>query len=237
MMAPKVIFEGTSFLVLAKPAGWVVNRAETTKGQETIQDWLEANFQFSIFNFKNCRSGVVHRLDKETSGLLLIAKTPEAFTNLQKQFKERLVVKRYLTLVHGQIQPEEGEITAAIARSPFNRKKFGVFLGGRESVTNYKVISYQLSVIGGKKQDFSLVEVTPKTGRTHQIRVHFKYIGHPVVGDEVYGGRKAARSDRQWCGRQFLHASYLAFFNPETGEKVAFTSPLPEDLAAVMKNF
>lgn len=231
MIAPRVIFEDTSFLVLEKPEGWVVNRSETTKNQQTIQDWLEANFQFSIFQFQFCRSGVVHRLDKETSGLLLIAKTLEAFTNLQKQFKERKVVKRYLALVHGKIQPEEGEINAAISRSPFNRKKFGVFLGGREATTKYQVLSIKYK----DGNIYSLVEVTPKTGRTHQIRVHFKYVGHPVVGDEVYGGRKAARSDRQWCPRQFLHASFLAFADPETGQQRQFTSPLPEDLAVVMK--
>lgn len=227
MIAPRVIFEDTSFLVLEKPEGWVVNRSETTKNQQTIQDWLEANFQFSIFKFQFCRSGVVHRLDKETSGLLLIAKTPEAFTNLQKQFKERKVVKRYLALVHGKILPEEGEINAAISRSPFNRKKFGVFLGGRPAVTKYKTLKYL-----GK---FSLVELRPQTGRTHQIRVHLKHLGYPIVGDDFYAGRKTARLDRKWCSRQFLHASYLAFFHPETGEKLEFTSSLPADLEAVMK--
>lgn len=227
MMAPKIIFEDASFLVLDKPAGWIVNRAETTKGQETIQDWLEANFQFPIFKFPSCRSGVVHRLDKETSGLLVVAKTVEAFINLQKQFKERRVEKCYLALVHGRIQPANGEINAAISRSPFNRKKFGVFLGGREAVTKYKTLKYI--------EKFSLVELRPQTGRTHQIRVHLKYLGYPIVGDDFYAGRKTARLDRKWCGRQFLHASYLAFFHPETRERLEFTSPLPEDLEAVMK--
>lgn len=231
MIAPRVILEDTSFLVLEKPEGWVVNRSETTKNQQTIQDWLEANFQFSIFKFQFCRSGVVHRLDKETSGLLLIAKTLEAFTNLQKQFKERKVVKRYLALVHGKIQPEEGEINAAISRSPFNRKKFGVFLGGREATTKYQVLSIKYK----EGNFYSLVELEPKTGRTHQIRVHLKHLGYPIVGDDFYAGRKTARLDRKWCGRQFLHASYLAFFHPETGEKLEFTSSLPADLEAVMK--
>lgn len=231
MTAPKVIFEETSFLVLEKPEGWVVNRSETTRGRPTIQDWLEANFQFPVFEFQFCRSGVVHRLDKETSGLLLVAKTPEAFANLQKQFKERKVVKCYLALVHGKIQPEEGEINAAISRSPFDRKKFGVFLGGREAKTKYKVLSIKYK----EGNFYSLVELEPKTGRTHQIRVHLKHIGHPVVGDDFYAGRKTAKLDRKWCGRQFLHASALTFFHPETGEKLEFTSLLPEDLEAVMK--
>ena len=237
MIAPKIVFEGTSFLVLEKPPGWVVNRAETTRGIQTIQDWIEEKLKIKNLKLKIPsdfirRSGVVHRLDKETSGLLLIAKTPEAFENLQEQFKERRVEKRYLALVHGRVQPDSGEINAAISRSPFNRKKFGVFLGGREAVTKYKILGYYDTRRLGK---FSLVELEPKTGRTHQIRVHLKYIGHPVVGDDFYAGRKTAGLDRKWCGRQFLHASYLAFFHPETGEKLEFTSPLPTDLEAVMK--
>lgn len=231
-MAPKIIFEEASFLVLDKPPGWVVNRAETTKNQETIQDWLEANFKFPIFKFSSSRSGVVHRLDKETSGLLLVAKTPKAFENLQKQFKERRVVKRYLALVHGQVEPSSGEISAAIARSPFDRKKFGVFLGGREAVTKYKILRYYDTRELGK---FSFLEATPLTGRTHQIRVHLKYLGHPVVGDDFYAGRKTARFDRKWCGRQFLHASSLSFFHPQTRKRLTFSSPLSEDLVAVMK--
>lgn len=231
MTAPKIIFEEASFLVLDKPAGWIVNRAETTRGLQTIQDWVEANCESRIANRELYRSGIVHRLDKETSGLLLVAKTPAAFENLQKQFKERRVEKRYLALVHGRVQPASGEINAAISRSPFDRKKFGVFLSGREATTKYQVLSIKYK----DGNAYSLVELAPKTGRTHQIRVHLKYLGYPVVGDDFYAGRKTAGLDRKWCGRQFLHASYLAFFHPETGEKLEFTSLLPEDLEAVMK--
>ncbi len=232
MKAPKILHEDKYLLVLDKPAGWVVNRAQTVKKQ-TLQDWIEKNLKSQISNLKSYRGGIVHRLDKETSGILLIAKTSEAFENLQKQFKERKVKKRYLALVHGKIEPEEGIIKAPITRNPFNRKKFGVFLGGKEAETRYKKISNFKSQISN--EEFTLLELEPKTGRTHQIRVHLKYIGHPVVGDEFYAGRKTVRADRRWCFRQFLHASAISFFHPETGRQVEFHSPLPKDLKNALK--
>ncbi len=264
---PLIVFQDESLLVLDKPAGMVVNRAETTKGEETVQDWIEDKLKITIQNskFKDfyIRAGIVHRLDKETSGLLLVAKTPEAFANLQRQFKEREVKKKYLALAHGKVEPKEGVIEASLSRSPFDRKKFGVFLGGREAKTRYKVIRYlggirslanhrhqmdhftvkNKSSAGGGLQDslcsqthaqYSLLEVTPETGRTHQIRVHLKFIGHPIVGDEKYAGRKTARADRQWCPRQFLHAAFLSFNHPITGKRVEFSSKLPSDLQLAM---
>ena len=272
MIAPKIIssetrfcqrqvliFEDKTILVIDKPAGWVVNKAETTRNQETIQDWVEcyrkirstkheilnkfkitnSNVQNSL-EFRNSdlefarRAGIVHRLDKETSGLLLVAKTPEAFVNLQRQFKERKVKKQYLALVHGKVEPQEGVIEVPIARSPFNREKFGVFLGGRPARTKYKVLSIKYKVLGKKEEPLTLLEVSPETGRTHQIRVHLKYIGHSVVGDEKYAGRKTARADRKWCPRQFLHASYLSFIHPKTGKKVIVSSKLPSDLQQII---
>jgi len=231
---PQILYEDKFLLVLNKPAGWVVNRSQTVK-KETLQDWLEKNFQFSIFNFQNCRSGIVHRLDKDTSGVLVVAKTPEVFENLQKQFKERAVRKRYLVLAHGKVQPSEGMIRAPIARSPFDRKKFGVFLGGREAETKYRIISnFQFPI--SKKENFSLLEVEPKTGRTHQIRVHLKYLGHPVVADEFYAGRKTYRDDKFWCPRQFLHAYELVFTHPQSEKKVKFSAPLPLDLKKALEH-
>jgi len=256
---PQILYEDEFLLVLNKPAGWVVNRSQTVK-KETLQDWLEKNFQFSIFNFQNYRSGIVHRLDKDTSGVLVVAKTPEAFENLQRQFKERIVKKRYLVLVHGKIQPFDGVIRAPIARSPFDRKKFGVFLGGREAETKYRMISnfsrlkQRVAVLGdlkqrsrptrrtgrqfsnSQKENFSLLEVEPKTGRTHQIRVHLKYLGHPVVADEFYAGRKTYRADKLWCPRQFLHAYELIFTHPQSEKKVKFFAPLPFDLKKALGN-
>jgi 23S rRNA pseudouridine1911/1915/1917 synthase len=225
-LTPQIIFEDDSFLVIDKPASLTVNHSDTTKNEETIQSWIEKNFQFPLAQDNFLRNGLVHRLDKETSGLLLIAKTKEAFENLQSQFKERKVKKKYLALVHGLMESSQGVIEASVSRSPFDRKKFGVFLGGREAKTNYQVLE--------KLKEFSLLELSPETGRTHQIRVHLKFLGHPIVGDEKYAGRKTARGDRQWCPRQFLHAEYLSFDHPLTKQRVEFSSKLPSDLQLVM---
>lgn len=266
-LSPKIIYEDNDLLVIDKPAGVVVNRAETVK-EETIQDWAEnklrikspffklrASEKLKIKNnsdFYN-RGGIVHRLDKETSGLLIIAKNKAAFWELQRQFKDREVEKKYLTLVHGEVKPTEGKIEALIKRNPFNRKKFGVFLGGREAVTEYKIRRYYLPIkilpcrqaglvdvfntkIQKRKEKLTLVEVFPRTGRTHQIRVHFKYLGHPVVSDENYAGRKTARDDRKFCPRLFLHAFYLKFKQPMTKKELIFELELPEDLQTVLNN-
>ena len=254
-LSPKVLFEDEDLMVLEKPAGMVVNRA-TSVEEETVQDWVARNFQFPISNFQLFRNGIVHRLDKETSGLLLLAKTQEAFENLQRQFKERKVKKKYLALVHGKVIPGEGEIKAPVARLPWNRERFGIVLGGREAVTRYEVIRYfedgrwKMDLEDGsldkrikksKNQDqeyptsnFSLLNVYPQTGRTHQIRVHLKYLGHPIVGDFFYAGRKTARNDRKFCPRIFLHASFLGFTHPVSGKKLEFNSPLPEELTQVL---
>ena len=238
--SPKILYEDNFFLVLDKPAGLVANRSQTTKGL-TLQDWIESNLKFKIENLGRYRSGIVHRLDKETSGVILVAKTPKVFENLQCQFKERRVKKRYLALVHGRVESAEGTVRAPISRSPFDRKKFGIFLGGREAETKYKILRYydmpaSRDSFGMKKLGkFTLLELSPKTGRTHQIRVHLKYLGHPVVGDEFYAGRKTARADRYWCPRQFLHASAISFFHPATGKLIEFCSSLPKDLENALK--
>jgi 23S rRNA pseudouridine1911/1915/1917 synthase len=238
VMEPKVIFEDEYLLAVDKPAGMVVNRAETTKGKVTLQDWLEDNFQLPIFNFQLGRSGVVHRLDRETSGVLLVAKTPAVLAALQKLFKERKIQKTYLTLVHGQVRPVEGEIKAPISRNPFNPRRFGVFLGGREAVTNYQLQARfeREDAKLKRKEDFSLLEVYPKTGRTHQIRVHFKHIGHPLVADCWYGGRKTARRDRLWCPRLWLQAMALELIHPVLEKKLALKTELADDLQLVLKS-
>jgi len=229
---PKIIFEDKSLLVLDKPAGWITNSASTTSDQPVVESWLAENFKFQISNFKLYRSGLVHRLDKETSGLLLVAKTREAFENLQKQFKERKVKKTYVALVHGRVEPTEGEVKAPVGRLPWRRDRFGVLPGGREATTHYRVLAYYIL----HATSYTLLELKPKTGRTHQIRVHLKYLGHPVVGDEFYAGRKTARADRVWCPRLFLHAKAVTFSHPLGGQMVSFESPLPEDLSDILKN-
>lgn len=240
-MEPTIVYEDTSLLVINKPAGITVNRADTTKGEETVQDWVEKNNKVQTaksqvdeeLDFYK-RAGIVHRLDKETSGILLVAKTEEAFIDLQRQFKERLVKKTYLAFAHGKIMPEVGEINVPVGRLPWNRKRFGVVPGGRDSLTRYKVLSYKEQTYGKKKEMFSLVELYPETGRTHQIRVHLKHIGYPIFGDSLYAGRKTARDDRKFLERVFLHAAKISFFHPETKKSVVFESPLPDALHEIL---
>jgi 23S rRNA pseudouridine1911/1915/1917 synthase len=223
-MQPTVIFEDTDLLVIGKPSGWIVNESESAKG-DILQTWL-GEMDYPLSGSRDFRSGIVHRLDKETSGILLVAKTEAAFINLQAQFKERKVQKSYIALVHGKPKPGEGKIEAPVGRLPWRRDRFGILPGGREAATSYKTIAtYKKG-----ESEYSLIEAYPKTGRTHQIRVHFKYLGHPVVGDEFYAGRKTARGDRLWCPRLFLHAAQIEFEHPVSGEKVSFGSALPADL-------
>lgn len=229
-LKPEIIFEEASFLVLNKPAGMVVNRAETVK-EKTLQDWLENNFP--IFKLPNCelrRSGIVHRLDKETSGLILVAKTRSALENLQAQFRDRQVKKKYFTLVHGFIKPESGEVVLPIGRRRQNREKFGIVINGKEGRTKYRVLRYCRDRGKGK---FSCLEISPLTGRTHQIRVHLAFLGYPVVADLKYAGRRA-KKDRLWCPRMFLHAAYLGFTHPLTARPVEYFSPLPPDLRSAI---
>ncbi len=228
-MEPRVIYQDDSLLVIDKPAGWIVNEAETTKGQNVLQSWL-SKMDYSLAKSREYRSGIVHRLDKETSGILIVAKIVAAFENLQKQFKERKVQKTYTALAHGKIEPKEGTIEAPVGRLPWRRDRFGVLPGGRQATTLYKVLSYHQQ----KANSYSLLELYPKTGRTHQIRIHLKYLGHPIVADEFYAGRKTARADRKWCPRLFLHASSIKFSHPVSNKPLEFKSPLPLDLRVAM---
>jgi len=245
-----ILYEDESLLVINKPPGLVVNRAESVK-EPTVQDWAEARLNPTNPTnddfFK--RSGIVHRLDKETSGCLLIAKTPLAFIELQRQFKARVVKKTYLAIVHGKLVPETGEMRAPIGRLPWNRERFGVVPGGKEAITKYKVLSVfsyppncpagrrageagQLSVIG---QPLSLVELYPETGRTHQIRVHLKYLNHPIIGDYLYAGRKTSRRDRAWAPRLMLHAWKISFQCPDPGKNgLAIEAPIPDDMSKII---
>jgi 23S rRNA pseudouridine1911/1915/1917 synthase len=151
-----------------------------------------------------------------------------------RQFKERETQKEYAALVHGLIEPDEGIIHLPLGRNPFNRHKFQVDVFGKIATTHYKVRE-KFSVHDDDYQDgFTLVELHPKTGRTHQIRVHMAHLGYPLVGDEVYGGRKRADRDRVWCARHFLHAKAIAFSHPITHEQVTFEAPLPDDLEAAL---
>lgn len=227
----KVIYEDDDILVVDKPSGLTVNISETTKG-DTLQDWLEKQNKQSL-RFEDLRverSGIVHRIDKETSGILLIAKNTQAFEDLQKQFKEREVKKTYVALVHGKILGD-GEVRVPVGRLPWSRKRFGVLAGGREAITKFKV---QASKFVNNEQ-MTLLELYPETGRTHQIRVHMKYLNHPLFADELYAGRKTARNDRKILPRLFLHASKISFTHPTTGKRVSFESKLPDELLKIIQ--
>ena len=215
-----ILYEDDDLLVVDKPAGLTVHPAPGHPGH-TLVNAILSHFPHLADISDSLRPGIVHRLDKDTSGAMLVAKNRAAQLNLINQFKSRAIVKAYLVLVKGRLTPERGIIEAAIGRHPGNRKRMAVVTGGREARTQYRVIKYI--------DDYTLLEVTPETGRTHQIRVHLAAIGYPVVGDTVYGVKSPHLS------RQFLHASRLGFKLPSTGEYVEFTSELPPDLAQALK--
>jgi 23S rRNA pseudouridine1911/1915/1917 synthase len=216
----KIVYEDADLLVVDKPAGLPVHPAPGHPSHTLINAIL--NYLPALgADADSLRPGIVHRLDKDTSGLLLVAKNRLAQANLSQQFKNRTVKKTYITLVRGKLTPERGTIEAAIGRDPSHRQRMAVVAKGREARTEYRVIRY----IGG----YSLLEIKPETGRTHQIRVHLAAIGFPVVGDATYG-LKFPR-----LPRQFLHANKIAFRLPSTGAFVEFESPLPPDLEKILK--
>ena len=236
-----ILFEDDAMVVVNKPPGIVVNRAQSVKG-ETVQDWAQqrlpvtdgqADIPENRKDFFD-RAGIVHRIDKETSGILLIAKTPEAFSELQRQFRQRLIHKTYLALIHGHLVPEIGEINAPVDRLPWNRERFGIVPGGKESITKYMVKSSWTEAHGKTQEVYSLVELYPESGRTHQLRVHMKYIGHPILGDYLYAGRKTARADRLWAPRVMLHAWKLSCTHPTSGSSLAFEAPIPDDMNTII---
>lgn len=239
----KIIYEDEDIIIINKPSGITVNTADTTKGEITVQEWAENKLNIKNENTKDNeqddfynRGGIVHRLDKETSGILIIAKNVESFKELQRQFKERIVKKTYLALVHGKVTLENGEINVPVGRLPWNRRQFGVVAGGREAITKYKVLGIKYLVSGNKSEELSFLELYPETGRTHQIRVHLKYIGHPIFGDFLYAGRKTQREDRKNLSRVFLHASKINFIHPRSKKSLLIDCPLSEDLEACMNN-
>ncbi|MEK7165878.1 MAG: RluA family pseudouridine synthase [Patescibacteria group bacterium] len=233
------LFEDDHLLVINKPYGVVVNRAKSVKDL-TVEDWMGS--EFSILNALTDgdkddflhRRGVVHRLDKETSGCLILAKTAHSFSQLQTFFKTRQVTKTYLALVHGKLVPNTGEINAPIDRLPWNPQHFGVVPGGKDSLTKYKVLKYFARPSSVNPQPFSLVELYPQTGRTHQIRVHLKYLGFPIVGDYLYAGRKQQKIDRKWCPRVFLHAQKIEFPHPVTGQTISCFAEIPVELKTAL---
>ena len=239
-----ILYEDGEIVVIDKPSGVICNRAETVKS-ETLQDWMVSTGRVAESSdlYFTERSGLVHRLDKETSGVMVLAKTAESFVELLRQFKEREVSKEYIALTHGIWKAQAGEISMPIARRRDNRQLMGVREDGRESITGYQVTDEykvwkfpkELKVDDRGYIGFSLVSFLPKTGRMHQIRVHSKQLGHPLVGDIDYAGRKRSREDRKWAPRVMLQAQTIEFSHPKTKEQVKFESKNQEFRQIVAK--
>ncbi len=223
-----VIYQDEDVIVVDKPAGLTVHPAPGHPSGTLVNALLAIAPELAEAR-ETMRPGIVHRLDKDTSGLLVVARSERARASLTHQLKEREVHKTYLALVQGVPEPSQGTIEAPIGRNPRNRKKMAVVAGGREAETKYRVRE-SLDDPSADRRSFALLEVEPVTGRTHQVRVHLAAIGHPVVGDGVYGKRSPL------VGRQFLHAWRLAFELPSSGRLVEFESPLPADLRAALRS-
>jgi 23S rRNA pseudouridine1911/1915/1917 synthase len=227
-----VVYEDEEVVVVNKPAGLVVHPAAGVRNG-TLANALAFRFQNAEFGV-SIRPGIVHRLDRDTSGLIVVAKTARAHESLSDQFRARTVFKSYAALVHGVTKEEKGKIEQPVARDPRHRTRMGVVRGGRAALTLWRVRR--------RFERFTLLDVEIKTGRTHQIRVHLAWMKHPVVGDETYGmGRDKTIADARLrsaiasMGRQFLHAARLGFHHPRTGEWMSFDSPPPPDLARLLE--
>ena len=214
-----VVFQDSDIIVIDKPAGLTVHPGPGHP-DETLVNALLALCPDLQGIGGTVRPGIVHRLDKDTSGLLVVAKSENAQAKLAQQLKEHGFTKAYLALVHGRPSREEAVIEAPIGRDPRNRKRMAVVSKGREAATRYRVVSLY--------KGYTLIEARPTTGRTHQIRVHFASLGHPLAGDATYGKRHPL------LGRHFLHARVLGFRHPSTGEYIEFTSELPDELRAFL---
>jgi 23S rRNA pseudouridine1911/1915/1917 synthase len=225
----EIVYEDDDLVVVNKPAGLVVHPAAGIHGG-TLANALAFHFGQLSQHAGPVRPGIVHRLDKDTSGLMVVAKQESAHENLQDQFRARTVFKSYVALVHGRVKDDKGQIDQPLARDPRNRTRMAVVRGGRPALSIYRVRE--------RFDRFTLLGVEIKTGRTHQIRVHLSFIKHPVVGDETYGGGRdntvtetRLRARMRAMGRQFLHAEILGFHHPRTQEWLRFTAPLPQQLS------
>jgi 23S rRNA pseudouridine1911/1915/1917 synthase len=214
-----IVYEDADVIVVNKPAGLAVHPAPGHVSH-TLVNALLAHYPGLHDVGDIIRPGIVHRLDKDTSGLMIVAKNSYAQQCLIDQFKSRLVSKAYLVLVKGKLMPQQGIIEAPVGRDPTHRKRMAVVTGGKDGRTRYKVREYL--------DDYTLLEVHTETGRTHQIRVHLSAIGYPVVGDKVYGVKSA------YLKRQFVHAQQLGLKMPD-GEYREFTCELPSDLRVALE--
>jgi 23S rRNA pseudouridine1911/1915/1917 synthase len=240
-----VVYEDEHLAVIHKPAGMMVHAGAGGRGRGTLVNALLHRMKTLSGVGGEVRPGIVHRLDKDTSGLVVVAKTDAAHRRLAEQFAARRVEKGYVALVHGWPKAESGSIAAAIGRDRVRRIRMSTRArAGRQALTRYRV-RRRLETPWGR---FALLEVEIATGRTHQIRVHLSSLGHPVVGDALYGAprrlqaqagrgrrRAAPREELPALGRNFLHAQSLAFAHPETGAAMSFRRPLPAELRAFLE--
>lgn len=212
-----IIYEDPYIIGINKQAGLVVHLSDSTKSSTLVNGLLNYTDNLSDINGKE-RRGIVHRLDKDTSGVILIAKDNHTHKRLQEQFANRLNEKYYLALVHGKVKETEGKIDYPIGRNPINRSKMGIVEnGGRDALTYYQRLA-----VG---EDYSLLRIRIVTGRTHQIRVHLSVINHPILGDELYGLKR----EKIKAPRQMLHASELIFEHPYNNIKTSLKAKLPDD--------
>lgn len=215
-----ILYEDDDLLVINKPRGMVVHPAPGHRQGTLVSALLARCHTLSTLGGPE-RPGIVHRLDKDTTGLLLVAKSDYSHSSLAAQLKARTLRREYLALVHGRVRPAAGRIEAPIGRHPRHRRRMAVVPGGREAITRYRVIACA--------GPCSLLQVNLETGRTHQIRVHLSLIKHPLVGDPLYGGNRAAELPLQFMQGQALHARRLTFNHPRSGRRLSFTAPLPLD--------
>lgn len=217
-----IVYEDDDVVVVNKPQGMVVHPSVGHTSGTLVNALLYHVKDLSGINGV-LRPGIVHRIDKDTSGLLMVAKNDQAHVQLAEELKDKKSLRKYLAIVHGNLPNDRGVIEAPIGRSEKDRKKQAVTAKGKDAVTRF----YVLERFG----DYTLVEVTLETGRTHQIRVHMAYIGHPVAGDPVYGPRKTLKGYGQ-----FLHAQSLGFTHPKTGEALVFTAEPPRVFQEILEN-
>lgn len=208
-----IVFEDDEVIVVNKPQGMVVHPAPGHENGTLVNGLLD-HAPLATVNGE-LRPGIVHRIDKDTSGLLMVAKNDQAMLSLSAQLKAKTNQRKYLAIVHGNFKEEAGTINAPIGRSKKDRKKMAIVEDGRPAVTHFKVLE--------RFTDYTLIECELETGRTHQIRVHLKYIGHPVAGDPLYGPRNTLKGNGQ-----FLHAKLLGFKHPRTGEELVFEVDPPQ---------
>ncbi len=219
-----VLYEDDDIAVIDKPAGMVVHPGSGVTGGTLVNALLARYPEIGTMYGSERRQGIVHRLDKDTSGLMVIARTKAALNKLMAQFQERTVEKSYLALVERVPKTMTGRVDAPIGRDPQQRKRMAVVSHGKPAITEFRVLEMEF------RDGQALLEAQILTGRTHQIRVHLAFVGSPIVGDRVYGFRK----QRVGLKRHFLHAAKLSFNHPRTGERMSFESPLPVALQNTM---